>query len=88
VIAADAFEHPAFAHALVAEFRAESSSCHKRHHDSLNRHDCFALLFEHVPPGIDARHAFVVMFRSALTKAMGRRAACAIVAPSAEIMGA
>jgi hypothetical protein len=28
------------------------------------------------------------MFRSALTKAMGRRAACAIVAPSAEIMGA
>src|SRR5258705_6841283 len=32
----------------------------------LNRHDGFALLFEHVPARIDARHTFVVMVQKRL----------------------
>jgi hypothetical protein len=34
---------------------------HQRQRRRLDRHDGFALLFEHVPARIDARHAFVVL---------------------------
>ena len=50
---------------------------HQRQYRRLDRHDGFALLFEHVPTRIDTGDALIVM---ALMKSTGRRAACPIVA--------
>ena len=41
---------------------------HRWQHRRLDRQDRFALLFEHVPARIDARHALVVMVQERLNK--------------------
>jgi hypothetical protein len=41
---------------------------HQRQRRRLDRHDGFALLFEHVPARIDARHAFVVLVQKRLNE--------------------